>query len=301
MGRWTVAEWLDQVQEYSSFPSVEESLEYGASVYPHPIDTLLEDEDDEFEDEEENFGKPLPPPPGSAPPTPPPKFARPFTVVARSSVESSRLAFYGVGQKKRRSRGKRGKTDSMHDGSMKPQRNPKPESDYNFSRQPDMLVETSLALIPRSPGTRRPREFLAGSNVKRTPSQSKPKSKWKMPTERDGYPSNGPALQILISTQVTATQSAHDAARPRVFYPRSSSLPNTKPPASGDVLPVPPAKTPIPTFSHTRSARALPPVPVANAVEALTNDIHRQASTDSGVASSGLRRIRPLPVPRPPS
>ncbi|KAF7361273.1 hypothetical protein MSAN_01159700 [Mycena sanguinolenta] len=276
MGRWTVAEWLDQLQEHSSFPAGKESLGCGPGVYPHPIDTLLE-EDNEFEDEEDGFGKPLPPSPGSGPPTPPPKICN-----------------------KRRSRGKRGKTDPMHNGSINPERSPKPDSDYIFSRQPDMLVETSVALMPRSPSARRPREFLAGSSVKRTPSKSKSKSKWKMTTGRDGYTYDGP-LQILVSTQVTAAQSAHDAARPRVFYPRSSSLPTARPSASDNVPPAIPDKTPTPNPSRTRTARALPPVPVVSAINAPTNNKHRQASTDSGVASSGPRRIRPLPVPRPPS
>ncbi|KAJ7216949.1 hypothetical protein B0H12DRAFT_340325 [Mycena haematopus] len=292
MGRWTVAEWLAQVQqEYPPFPGGKDALAYVDVGRPHYIGTLLEEKDDEFDDEEDegNVGKPLPPCPGS-PPAPPPKFssgAHSFSVVARSPADAFHPSLLGAMKNSRRTRGKRGKTDSYMHESMKLGRSTEADSDHTFSRgQPEMLVATRAVVMPRSPDTRRPREFFARSSVKRAPSKSKFKSKTS--TGRDAYRYNGQALQILVSTQVTATQSAHDAGRPRVFYPRSSSL---------NVPPAPPDKDI--TQTPNRTSRALPALPVASAINAPTNIIPRQASTDSDVASSGPRRIRPLPVPRP--
>ncbi|KAF7293185.1 hypothetical protein HMN09_01196500 [Mycena chlorophos] len=90
---------------------------------------------------------------------------------------------------------------------------------------------------PRSPTSGR-RQFVAQTGIKRTKSQSLA-AKLK---NRHGRPRNAsvsvappilargtetiypPPMQIHVSTQTTEKQSAHDALRPRVFYPRSSSL-----------------------------------------------------------------------------
>ncbi|KAF8170719.1 hypothetical protein K438DRAFT_1982574 [Mycena galopus ATCC 62051] len=289
MGRWTVAEWLAQAQEHSPLPGGEDDLEYGDGMYPHYHETLLE-EDGEFEDEDD-YGKPLPACPGPLPPTPPTKIAsaQSFSVVAGSLVDRSGNSLFASAKESRRTRGKRGKTDtSVHAESKKPERSTEADSDYNYLRcQPEILVPTPAEFMPRSPDPHRPREFFVRSNVKRAPPKSK--SKLKTAFGRDEYTFKGQALQILVSTQVTETQSAHDAGRPRVFYPRSSSLPS----APNNVLPCPPNEIIMPTPS--RSSRALPAVPVVSAINALTN-----RSLNSAVASSGPRQIRPLPVPRPP-
>ncbi|KAF7329002.1 hypothetical protein MVEN_02530200 [Mycena venus] len=303
MGRWTVAEWLAQAQEFSPLPGGEDDLEYGDGTYPHYIDALLEEDDDEFEDEEDDndYGKPLPSRPGpellrDGPPVPPPKThltgIHSFPIVAWPPADEDSLL--GVTKKSRRTRGKRGKADTIE----KLDRSTEAGSDLKYR---GYQMATSAGSLPRSPDARRPREFFVQSTVKRVPSQSKSKSKSKPASARDGYTYNGQPLQILVSTQVTATHSPHDAGRPRVFYPRSSSLPsatnNVR--SSSSPPPAPPPKTSTPT--RARSSRALPALPVASATNAPTNSVHRQASTDSGVVSNGPRRIRPLPVPRTPA
>ncbi|KAJ7334734.1 hypothetical protein DFH08DRAFT_879257 [Mycena albidolilacea] len=309
MGRWTVAEWLAQAQvrraawsanltkaaipqEHSPLPIGED--ECGDGTYHHYIDTLVEEDDDDFEDEEEedDYEKPLPARPKllldtrDLPPIPPPKIAS-----ARSPAVRAGHSFFGSPKQSRRTRGKRGKADVA----------PAYASENPDRRMDDDCHSPREGLHPRSPDTRRPLEFLPRSGVRRP---SKSKSKPKTAFGHDQYSYSGQALQIFVSTQVTATHSAHDAGRPRVFYPRSSSLPSAA--SNGLHAPPPPYKPSPPDKTsnvtpHSWSSRALPALPVASATDAPANKVHRQASTDSGLASSnGPRRIRPLPVPRPP-
>ncbi|KAJ7641352.1 hypothetical protein FB45DRAFT_899999 [Roridomyces roridus] len=81
-----------------------------------------------------------------------------------------------------------------------------------------------------------------------------------------------PALQVFVSTQTTAVASAPDLGRPRVFFPRSSSLQAHRNKA---LVPV--------EEEHVQPRRALPVVPLS------------QEPTGSGVLE---RRVRPLPVPK---
>ncbi|KAJ7714087.1 hypothetical protein B0H16DRAFT_1619556 [Mycena metata] len=302
MGRWTVTEWLALAQEHS--PNREYN-DNGCTNTVNPYnDTRLYDED-EFEDDHgtrEIFidyytaGRALPHTPTcqwpyNESPSPPPKprlavaipvivhppdplgAVHPSTRVAASEVE-------------------------------KPARSPQRGRNANYyPRNGSQHLATPTRSLPRSPDTRRPREFFARSGVKRTASKSKSKaqSKSKMvPFGRrdESGLQHTQSIQILVSTQTTATQSAPDAGRPRVYYPRSSSLPGaqrviTTVPAHSSP-PTPPAKSPI-----KRVSRALPAVPENGMVSVTT--VRRRVSSKGSPAASP-RRIRPLPVPaHPPS
>ncbi|KAJ6482128.1 hypothetical protein C8R47DRAFT_584703 [Mycena vitilis] len=307
MGRWTVAEWLAQAQEFSPLPGGEDGLGCGDETWSRRIDTLLEEDEDDFEDDEDNEGdheKPLPPSPLQVPgvrPAPLPKIyiaGPPVCSNATRSPEAGRVhKLFGAIRETKRTRGKRGKGAETSGPSMTEKPRRLAQGDRH---ELQVLVASSTGSSPRSPGTHRPREFLVRSNTKRATSNSK-SFKPASPRRADGYSYNGHALEILVSTQVTATPSAHDAGRPRVFYPRSSSLPgarnNLPPPPVKNVIPLPPVPSKYPPQATQRS-RALPAVPSAPAINALTNSsVHRSVSA----TGSATRQIRPLPVPtRPP-
>jgi hypothetical protein len=198
-------------------------------------------------------------------------------------------------RKNNRTRGKRGKAGtSLPCESEKPARITDGVGNFSYLRN-DVLMASPTRSHPRSPNARRPREFLAGSNKRTSPNtKSKPAS----PRRTDGYTWNGHALEILISTQVTATRSPYDGGRPRVFHPRSSSLPsarNNLPP----LPPAPPAKSPtrVQAQSHAQSSRALPALPSAGVTNtSMNNTIHRRLSS-KGSTLNGALHFRPLPVP----
>ncbi|KAJ7629392.1 hypothetical protein DFH06DRAFT_719332 [Mycena polygramma] len=309
MGRWTVAEWLAQAQEFSPLPGGEDDVGYGDGTWSRRIDTLLEEDEDDFEDDDDegDYEKPLPPSPLQVPgmrPAPPPKIyiAGPpaLSNAARPPEEGRVHKLFGAMRETKRTRGKRGKGTETSGPSMTEKPRRIAQGDRNGLQ---VSVASPTASSPRSLSTHRPREFLVRSNTKRVTSKSK-SSKPASPRRTDGYTYNGHALEILVSTQVTATPSAHDAGRPRVFYPRSSSLPgarnNAPPPPVKNSMPMPPVPSKYPPQATQRS-RALPAVPSAPATNALTNSsIHRSVSATGG-ASNATRQIRPLPVPtRPP-
>ncbi|KAJ6589087.1 hypothetical protein B0H19DRAFT_230180 [Mycena capillaripes] len=239
---------------------------------------------------------PLPPSPGiqvyayhdDEPPTPPPKLhladSHAFSLVAArppAPAEGRVHKILGAMKNTNRTRGKRGKavdTSRMLDGD-------------NYHSRTELrgedLVTSPTASQSRSPNARRPREFLARSGLK--PTSSRSKSRFKPASPRAGvYMYNGRALEILVSTQVTATRSAHDAGRPRVYYPRSSSLPAAR--MNQSLPPAPPEKNP----PQSRSSRALPAVPSAGATNApLNHSIDRNV----GATPNAARPMRPLPVP----
>ncbi|KAK7018603.1 hypothetical protein R3P38DRAFT_2983452 [Favolaschia claudopus] len=288
MGRWTVAEWLAQTEAEDYLGGTTSLRREGRMVRDIEPELGRSESDDSKDGKEEGrHGKHLPPSPNALtnaydePPTPPPKTylsgVHSWSGAPRLSADEEDSGRSSGGTKGgRRTRGKRGK--SSRNNSVKTMQNGDP---IYVDCRPEVVVESPSESRPRSQPARRPREFFSRS----TP----PKSKFRM---TDGYTFNGQALEILVSTQVTATQSAHDAGRPRVFYPRSSSLPsamnNLTPPP-----PLPPKDTP-----QARTHRALPAPPLANEPKASTNS---KSTTTDEVASNGARRLRPLPVPRPPS
>lgn len=160
---------------------------------------------------------------------------------------------------------------------------------------PEFLIVTPANLQPRSPEGRRPREFFARSGVKRAKSKSKLGAAGSKRTgeHADGYVYNGQGLEVFVSTQTTAIASAPDSGRPRVFYPRSSSLQA----ARNHALPAVPPE-PVP---KSQSRRALPAVPPRLGPDTPPSNSHRRGSS-RGSNSKSTRRIRPLPVPtRPPT
>ncbi|KAJ7159834.1 hypothetical protein C8R43DRAFT_346591 [Mycena crocata] len=238
MGRWTVAEWQAQQQRYS-FPGGMDMDEDGYEVgrYPHRIHTMLDDDHEEVEDELDcdAYARPLP----VAPPSPPLKTLRATThafpvVIKTASAGCSVSRLFSTMKPRCRTRGKRGKTPSkVATESEKPGRmSDRGDNSLSLSPRgggPAFLMVTPP--VPRSPDARRPREFLARSGVKRTKSKSKSSATPKPGPERmaadptgDGYTYHAQGLEVFVSTQTTATASAPDARRPRVFFPRSSSL-----------------------------------------------------------------------------
>ncbi|KAJ7034710.1 hypothetical protein C8F04DRAFT_1100719 [Mycena alexandri] len=243
-------------------------------------------------------GKALPHTPTSqgpydGPPSPPPKprlaVAIPVIVHPPGSENGCMHGSLGVG------------CTRVASESEKPARSPKRGGNYPHNGSQHLATPTRS--LPRSPATRRPREFFARSGVKRTASKSKSKSKSMSRMapfgQRDESGDHTQIIQILVSTQTTATQSAPDAGRPRVYYPRSSSLPGaqriittiTTVPAQSS--PTPPAKSAI---KH-RASRALPAVPENRVASVVVNTAVRRSVSIQGSPVASSRRIRPLPVP----
>ncbi|KAJ7186753.1 hypothetical protein C8R46DRAFT_279304 [Mycena filopes] len=311
MGRWTVAEWLAQAQEQSPLP-VEEQDYYGCPLGINPVQfTTLHDNDteDSFEDDFGD-GKALPPIPGASvwpyhgpatntPPTPPPKPR--LSVAIPVTVQPP-----GPGKERSHPPLNVAKNDRMLGvGAFeKPARTPDRVVSRNYyPRNGPQHLATPTRSLPRSPDTYRPREFSARSGVKRTASKSKstPKVKSKVAsfgrTRREEATVPAQGLQIFVSTQTTATRSAPDAGRPRVYYPRSSSLPGfqriAKTVPVESLPPTPPAKSPI----KIRSSRALPMVPENRAASVKLNTAVRRRVSQKGSPLTTVRRIRPLPIP----
>ncbi|KAF7290546.1 hypothetical protein MIND_01294700 [Mycena indigotica] len=133
--------------------------------------------------------------------------------------------------------------------------------------------------LPRSPGNCH-RQFTAGHG---TPSKSRAKHrtcKLKSKSAKQvaatarveshyTYGATSGALEILVSTHTTEVQSAHDVGRPRVFYPRSSSLQAlagpgaVASPPSRDKPQSPESQTLVEASTAKRSPRrAIRPLPV---------------------------------------
>ncbi|KAJ6602486.1 hypothetical protein DFH09DRAFT_448555 [Mycena vulgaris] len=296
MGRWTVEEWqAAQAQQHYSVSGMDvDGLGKGDRVYT-PADDDSDDFEDEYEDEDEGEwewarAKPLPATPG-VPPTPPPKTpTRAVPVIAHVAQASSQGSCIGSrvhkllgAMRKHRTRGKRSKATTIAVPTEKPGRT---EGYSDYRREPrihrDVLL-TPTRSLPRSPGAHRPREFLASprttvaKRVKSTPL----KSNVTPASGADAYTYHAQGLEVFVSTQTTATASSPDARRPRVFFPRSSSLAATR---HHNVLPPPPAPPPpqLEIVNHPRALPSLPMVP--------PHDIPL-------VPNKGTQRIRPLPVP----
>ncbi|KAJ7475195.1 hypothetical protein B0H11DRAFT_2034479 [Mycena galericulata] len=293
MGRWTVAEWQAQAQQYSRgpLPGGMEELGYKDEVYPFRISTVLDDEEGGFEDEDEDDygGKGLPPLPArpriqtgacdDRPPTPPPKMARVSNALRREGYVDKIMGVV----RKTGAKGK--KEENSVAGRIFRPRKGGPEF---------MMVTPGTASPVRSKDGHRHREFSAGSGLKRTKSKAKSSVASKPTAQRtDGYTYNGQGLQIFVSTQTTAIPSGPDAGRPRVFYPRSSSLAAM----SGNVLPPLPPKPPKKALE---TSRALPAVPARRVPDAPNSHGHRRGSSKGSISRSP-RRIRPLPIPKPTS
>ncbi|KAJ7119488.1 hypothetical protein C8R44DRAFT_175959 [Mycena epipterygia] len=310
MGRWTVAEWQAQIQQYD-YP-----LPGGmdVDVYPRHINAVAED-DDEYEDEDEDiYGKALPASPRAAmwgrdaPPTPPPKALRATTHEFRTVASPPSAGYvhrlFGAMRKPGPSRGKRDNlkpdTDTpMTNDSEQPRWTPQRNANYEYEPPRRVLGAPTTPML-RSPDTPRSREFVARSGLKRTKSKSKATRAGSARTaehgDGPGYIYNGQGLEIFVSTQTTATASAPDARRPRLFFPRSSSLAAMR---KNAIPPPPPPKPEINSVLHAaRSPRALPALPSRSGADPRTNNNAHTRRSSKG-SNRGVRRIRPLPVPEP--
>ncbi|KAJ7640164.1 hypothetical protein B0H17DRAFT_1216693 [Mycena rosella] len=310
MGRWTVEEWRAaqaQQQHYSYFGE----LDMDADALRLSRAVLLDDDSNEFKDEDEDekedvhahkYGECLPSPlPASpaVPPTPLPKApTRPFVVAQPAPLplpppEGRVHKLLGVIHRVR-TRGKRGKAAGTNIAIAAGEPERPPDHCQRAQRlRPDLeILVTPTRSLPRSPGGRR-REFRVSPRspgmriVPKSKSKSKSRPHSKVVVgQADGYTYNGQRLQILVSTQTTATASAPDARRPRVFFPRSSSLAaarqkNRLPPSPP---PPPPPLPPPPEMNVVHHPRALPALPQA-------------PPSVPPVLGPRTRRIRPLPVP----
>ncbi|KAJ7730864.1 hypothetical protein DFH07DRAFT_945307 [Mycena maculata] len=297
MGRWTVAEWQAQTQQYpfDPLPGGVGELGYGDEIYPHRINTVLDEKEGEFEDEEagNEYGKPLPArpmmrtSPRSRPPTPPSKTTRPTTYEYPILVDRPPGGvvhkLFGALRKTGHTRGQRDTFGEARD-----------ESKYRRPRKGGLeFVMVTPARPPlRSPDGHRPREFLARSGLKRIKSRAKLDAPSKAAESGGGYMYHGQGLQVFVSTHTMATPSAPDAGRPRVFFPRSSSLAATR----DNALPRPPSLPEAKSQNKPQPPRALPALPAGRGPDTATSKIHGRGSS-KGSNSKSTGRIRPLPVP----
>ncbi|KAJ7074509.1 hypothetical protein C8F01DRAFT_26887 [Mycena amicta] len=228
MGRWTVEEWQAQMELDPPFPGEK-------------------DMDDEYVDEEEyedghyydytnddshrsSIHKPLPLGPRAydeLPPIPPSKTTLPSAVTVRPPTPPHESVVHRIFD------AVRGRSRSNSRSTVNVDTTPEVVDKYRIQHHQRLtpIIMSPTGSSPRSPASGR-RQFHAHTGLKRTKSKSmadKLKSKAvkaapALASETYTYGASRGALKILVSTQTTETHSAHDAARPRVFYPRSSSL-----------------------------------------------------------------------------